>query len=123
MKGAFSAELKCPDVSWDVPQAADESAPANEKFPYPNSQPSTTNYQRSASRHRHHGSHLHFLWRHLRLIRDQPAQERNQHDERDADHQAARAELGEELHILGVSRDRGGALRIGDHARAITGEE
>ncbi len=34
----------------------------------------------------------------------------------DADHETAGAQRAEELHILGVGRERGGAIRLGDHA-------
>ena len=64
-----------------------------------------------------------FHERRLGLVGDQLAQERNQHDERDTDHETAGAELGEEFHITGVGRDRGGAGRLGDHSRKVAGEE
>src|SRR3954468_20596706 len=38
----------------------------------------------------------------FRLIRDQLAQERNQHDEHNTDCEAASAKLGEELPIFGI---------------------
>ena len=47
---------------------------------------------------------------------DQPAQERNQHDERDTNCEATGAKLREELRIPGIRGDRRGAGRLGDHA-------
>ena len=45
----------------------------------------------------------------LRLVGDQFAQERNQHDERNTDRQAAGAELREKFCVLGLRCDRCGA--------------
>src|SRR5213593_4496635 len=53
---------------------------------------------------RYHRSRRHFLRRYLGLVGNQLAQERNKHDERDANHEAARAERAEELHIFRVGR-------------------
>src|SRR5439155_15344120 len=61
-------------------------------------------------------------WR-LRLVGDQLAQERNQHDERNTDREAAGAKLREELRVPGVGGDRRGAGRLGNHAREVAGEE
>jgi len=72
---------------------------------------------------RHHRSRRHFLGRYFRLVGDQPAQERNEQNERDTYHETTRAEFGEKLHILGVGRDRRCTVRLGDHAREVAREE
>ncbi len=47
-----------------------------------------------------------FRWCRLCLVRDQFAQERNQHDERNTDREAAGAKLREQLRVPGVGRNR-----------------
>src|SRR5438270_11444683 len=47
----------------------------------------------------------------LGLVGDQFAQERNQHDERNTDYEAADAELGEKFRVAGVGGDRCAASR------------
>ena len=59
----------------------------------------------------------------LGLVGDQLAQERNQHDERNTDREAAGAKLGEELRVPGVGGDRRGAGRLGDHSRKVACKE
>jgi hypothetical protein len=71
----------------------------------------------------HDGSHRHFLGRYFGLVGDQLAQERNENNERDADHEATGAERAEEFHILGIGRNGGGAARLGDHAGEVAREE
>src|ERR1700687_756130 len=44
----------------------------------------------------------HFRGRRLGLVGDQLAQERNQHDERNTDHETSNAKLGEEFRVAGV---------------------
>src|SRR5215211_4006131 len=55
----------------------------------------------------------------LRLVCDQLAQERNQHDERNTDREAAGAKLREEFRVPGVGGDRSGAGRLGNHSRKV----
>ncbi len=55
----------------------------------------------------------------LGLVGDQLAQERNQHDERNTDCEAAGAKLGEKLRVPGISVDGRGAGRLGDHSRKV----
>ena len=64
-----------------------------------------------------------FDGRRLGLVGDQLAQERNQHDERNTDCEAAGAKLREELRISGVGGDRRGAGRLGDHSRKVACKE
>jgi len=58
----------------------------------------------------------------LGFVGDQLAQERNQHDEHNADRETADAKLREELRIPGIGGDCGGAGRLGDHARKVACE-
>src|ERR1700730_18500330 len=55
----------------------------------------------------------------LGLVGDQFAQERNQHDERNTDREAADTKLREQLRVPGIGSDRRGAGRFGDHAREV----
>ncbi len=73
------------------------------------------------SSHGNHGSC--FDGDRLGLVGDQFAQERNQHDERDTDREAAGAELREELRVACVGGDRGGAGRLGNHSRKVACKE
>jgi len=61
----------------------------------------------------------HFRDGRLGLVADQFAQERNQHDERNADREAANAKLGEELCVPGVDGDRRGRQPARKNAIAV----
>src|SRR5438034_3739617 len=69
------------------------------------------------------GGGWHFDGRRFGLVGDQFAQERNQHDERNTDCEAAGAKLREELRVSGVCGYRRGADRVGYHARAETSKQ
>src|SRR5262249_25590475 len=61
--------------------------------------------------------------RRLGLVGYQLAQERNQQYERDADHEAAKTELREKLHVPGIGGERRGAGWLGDHSRKVAGKQ
>src|SRR5439155_3091953 len=79
------------------------------------------NGEKSFSSDGNHGSR--FDGTRLGLVGDQLPQERNQHDKRNTDREAAEAKLREQLRVPGVGSDRCGAGRLGDHSREVACKE
>src|SRR5206468_10733214 len=69
------------------------------------------------------GGGRHFDGRRLGLVGDQLAQERNQHDQRNTDCEAANAKLRKESRVLCIGGDRRRAGGLGDHSREVTSKQ